>query len=369
MLALILAVEAPLLLIARHPLAQPLPSLEEREAAALAALPGRPDAAEPDAAPLPPQDALARNNAVPFVTDGFAPAHPFRFSGSMEDRQRAEQCLALAAMAEAGPGDAGQRAVIQVILNRVRHPAFPHTICGVVFQGSERRTGCQFSFTCDGSLARRYGESAWAESRRRAEEAIGGAVFGGVGTATHFHTNWVYPYWSPSLDKIAQVDTHLFFRWRGFWGTASAASIAYRGNEPIIAAIANPGAQDAVAEATDDSAAIAIDPALQKIAGKTAQITGGKPDGGLFMVRLTGLPTQDNALGMARRLCEGKAYCKVMGWQDGVAIPTALPLPPLARQTLRFSYVRESSGREFPLYDCVIFSGIDRDQCLPRALR
>ena len=140
-------------------------------------------------------------------------------------------------LAEAGAGDADQRAVMQVILNRVRHPAFTNTVCGVIFQGSERSTGCQFTFTCDGSLRRTYPDSLWRAARQRAEEMLGGAVFQPVGNATHYHTNWVYPWWSPKLDKIAQVKTHLFFRWRGFWGSRNALSARYAGGEPDPAAL------------------------------------------------------------------------------------------------------------------------------------
>ncbi|MED5207424.1 MAG: cell wall hydrolase, partial [Pseudomonadota bacterium] len=92
-------------------------------------------------------DARARNAAVEFAAVGPGTPSPFRFDGSAADRLRARDCLALAGMAEAGGGDSDQRAVMQVILNRVRHPAFARTICGVVFEGAQRPTGCQFSFT------------------------------------------------------------------------------------------------------------------------------------------------------------------------------------------------------------------------------
>lgn len=198
----------------------------------LARLPGLPADAPLLTAPPSLSDmdaARARNAAVPFVKGPVTPAPRFAFKGSPEDRHRATECLALAAMAEAGASDIGQRAVMQVVLNRVRHPAFAKTVCGVVFQGSERATGCQFTFTCDGSLARRYSDSAWLQARIRAGEALGGYVFKPVGLATHYHTDWVYPYWSPELDKLAKIETHLFFRWPGFWGTKSAFSAAYRG--------------------------------------------------------------------------------------------------------------------------------------------
>ncbi len=104
--------------------------------AELARLPGLPGEAPLLTQPPSLSDmdaARARNAAVPFVKGPITPAPRFTFKGSAEDRSRATECLALAAMAEAGPSDIGQRAVIQVILNRVRHPAFAKTVCGVVF--------------------------------------------------------------------------------------------------------------------------------------------------------------------------------------------------------------------------------------------
>jgi hypothetical protein len=181
---------------------------------------------------LPVGVAQARNAGVAFAAMGPGSASPFTFRGSAADRARARDCLALAGMAEAGGGDGDQRAVMQVILNRVRHPAFAGTVCGVVFEGSQRPTGCQFSFTCDGSLARRYSDAAWNAARARAEDMLGGATHAPVGNATHFHADYVYPWWSDRLDKVAKVGPHIFFRWRGFWGSRQALSARYAGGEP-----------------------------------------------------------------------------------------------------------------------------------------
>jgi hypothetical protein len=53
------------------------------------------------------------------------------------DYQRALRCMAAAIDYEAGNEPLeGQEAVGQVILNRLRDPAYPKTVCGVVFQGS-----------------------------------------------------------------------------------------------------------------------------------------------------------------------------------------------------------------------------------------
>ena len=132
-------------------------------------------------------------------------------------------CLTEAVYYEAASEpEQGQRAVAQVVLNRVRHPSFPNSVCAVVYQGSERRTGCQFTFTCDGSLRRPLARSLWLRARQVAEGALSGRVEPTVGMATHYHTDWVYPYWAPNLKKITKVGTHIFYGWSGSWGRRAA---------------------------------------------------------------------------------------------------------------------------------------------------
>ncbi|SFP60654.1 Cell Wall Hydrolase [Sphingomonas rubra] len=156
-------------------------------------------------------EARAANAALPIDRARRIRALRYRFRGGPAARAQAVECLATAALYEAGDDPRGQRAVIQVVLNRVRAPGFPKTVCGVVYQGYARRTGCQFSFTCDGSIARRTVHVGWAAARRRARRALDGAVFAEVGGATHYHTDWMVPYWRDSLTKVAQVGTHLFY--------------------------------------------------------------------------------------------------------------------------------------------------------------
>lgn len=186
---------------------------------------------------MPPQDALAYNASIPISKESNPAAKPFLFKAAGDiDRLRSIDCMTAAIYYEAAiePTE-GQRAVAQVVLNRLRHPAFPKTVCGVVFQGSERSTGCQFTFTCDGSLARAPSKSGWARARKVAEEALAGKVYKPVGWATHYHTNWVVPYWSGSLAKLANVGAHIFYRWEGGWGRPGAFRHAYAGVEPQIA--------------------------------------------------------------------------------------------------------------------------------------
>lgn len=159
------------------------------------------------------------------------PARPFAaVAADLASRQSAVDCLTAAIYYEAASeSDSGQRAVAQVVLNRVRHPAFPKSVCGVVYEGAERRTGCQFSFTCDGSLARKPTPAGWARARGFALAALAGYVEPSVGTATHYHTIWVVPYWAWSLDKIGTLGAHIFYRWPGYWGRRAAFTGVYAG--------------------------------------------------------------------------------------------------------------------------------------------
>jgi spore germination cell wall hydrolase CwlJ-like protein len=168
------------------------------------------------------------------LSPAVAPALPFSGEArSEDDKLRSLECLTQAIYYEAASeSEDGQRAVAQVVLNRVRHSAYPNTVCGVIYQGSERRTGCQFTFTCDGSLARRPAAFPWARARRIAAEALAGEVYGPVGNATHYHTTSILPYWAHSLTRAAVVGAHVFYRWKGPQGSTEAFNQQYAGVEP-----------------------------------------------------------------------------------------------------------------------------------------
>jgi hypothetical protein len=124
--------------------------------------------------------------------------------------------------------------VAQVVLNRVRHPAWPNSVCGVVYQGAMRAGGgCQFTFTCDGSLMTRPSGVTWAQARSIAAEALGGRTFAPVGLSTFYHANYVYPAWAPRLVKTAQIGAHIFYQLPGLAGAPGAFSNAYAGSEPF----------------------------------------------------------------------------------------------------------------------------------------
>jgi spore germination cell wall hydrolase CwlJ-like protein len=184
----------------------------------------------------PPPEVMADEIAVG------SPARPFDIGpASTNDVRSALDCLTAAVYYEArSESEDGQRAVAQVVLNRVRHPAFPKSVCGVVYQGSNRATGCQFSFTCDGSLARGREPGPWDRARRIAAEALGGYVYEPVGLATHYHTTAIHPWWADALTKAVTIGAHVFYRWRGEWGDPKSFQRPYVGAEAFARAAAEP---------------------------------------------------------------------------------------------------------------------------------
>ena len=220
-------------------------------------------AAEPPAPPpllvrqLAPEDALSINRAIPIADLPNPAARPFTLAGAdSEARARALECLTSAVYYEAGnESTEGQQGVAQVVLNRVRHPAFPGSVCDVVYQGSTRVTGCQFTFTCDGSLSRRPSIDGWARASKVAAAALAGTVYRPAGNATHYHAAYVVPYWASSLVKNAVVGAHIFYRWAGGWGRPASFTKRYAGREPSVDALR---AAALAAEARGGDAADAI---------------------------------------------------------------------------------------------------------------
>jgi len=159
-------------------------------------------------------------------------AQPFRLDVASRNGRQALQCLTQAAYYEAGgAGPEAQAAVVQVVLNRLRHPDFPKSVCGVVYEGSERASGCQFTFTCDGALKRPVDADAWKAARTVAQHALGGFVDRAVGTATYYHADYVFPTWAPALVKLATVGPHIFYRMAGVEGAAAYLTGQYAGGE------------------------------------------------------------------------------------------------------------------------------------------
>jgi spore germination cell wall hydrolase CwlJ-like protein len=373
------------------------PTFEMTEFAEPQRLPAAPDpaaeASRAEPSPLVGADAALHNAQAPFATLGPA-AQPFRFAGTPADRLRARICLAAAMYYEAGDDPVGQLAVGQVVLNRVRHPAFPGSVCGVVMQGSDRATGCQFTFTCDGALDRGVGVAAQARAFAHADLMLNGMTFAGVGLATHYHTVDVYPWWSPKLEKIARVGAHLFFRWPGHWGSARAMLGSSNPAEPSSALLvrfggaADPEIAAPMSSAQGEGAPVEITGAVagapklaaQRAAGPSSGKLGGViplerrllppaplieqqaplltsptlmgnrllrmfPEQGVFFIELAPRASEATGRKAAALLCGGRVECTVYGWRNAAAAPQSARLDAAARASLAFSFVKAPSAR------------------------
>ena len=128
---------------------------------------------------------------------------------------REKNCLATAIYFEArGESAIGQKAVAEVIIARTRVPGRPRSICGVVYEGSHRKTGCQFSFTCDGISDRIRDWGSWREAQKIAANVMrtGGKDNPVAGGATFYHADYVSPRWASRMVKVAEIGTHIFYR-------------------------------------------------------------------------------------------------------------------------------------------------------------
>jgi spore germination cell wall hydrolase CwlJ-like protein len=183
-------------------------------------------------------DAARLNAALPVDDADFAPAQPFFLRATGPERDRAVLCMTQAIYYEAAlePTE-GQQAVAQTVLNRVRHPDFPKSVCGVVYEGSQLPIGCQFSFTCDGSLARPPIEPYWSRAKTVAEAALDGFVAKEIGSATHYHADYVFPRWGPQMVKIVQLGAHIFYRFPGPFGAPQVLTGQYEGRELAVALV------------------------------------------------------------------------------------------------------------------------------------
>lgn len=317
-------------------------------------------------APLTEDDARAENARIPLVTKGFVGARAFTYAGDGDSRARARDCLAAAMLYEAGDDMRGQMSVGQVVINRARHPAFPKSICGVVFQGSERTTGCQFTFTCDGALARRYSDAAWTRAQVHADMMLSGFTDPTVGLATHYHTDWVRPYWSDTLEKIAIVDTHLFFRWPGYWGTPGAFRGAVSGSDgPVAKLAALSPLHGGVFTLPSELAGVDANAAV----GEARVVAGAGEAAGrdTIYTQLDRKAAPESFVTTALRLCGDKSYCKFMGWTNPTLKPDSDAMSDMQRAAMTFSYLRDDkAGFEKALWNCSEYQRDDARQCMKR---
>lgn len=289
--------------------------------------------AAPSLQNLSAEDAQKRNAAIPVVTDVGPTARPLRIPITTgPEYARAVECMTAAIYYEAANEPVeGQRGVAQVVINRSRHFAYPHSICSVVYQGWERSTGCQFSFTCDGSVKRAPVAALWQRARRVAVAALGGFVYAPVGLATHYHADYVLPYWGPTLVKLKVIGRHIFYRWPGQWGTPRSFVASYDRNEPDIwadmqmAGIDSPGTSEAL-----NQASVPAD-----MASRPVLVAGGVPTPTID--RTQGMPDKNRVYLMSRAPAPGKidaaadiAPAPRRGVTGGVIMPAASASVPAA---------------------------------------
>ena len=133
-----------------------------------------------------------------------------------ENMAKEQRCLAEAVYFEARSESLlGQAAVAQVVLNRVKSGLYPSSVCGVVYQNSNRYLACQFTFTCEGKSLRITEPASWRDAVRIAREVYDGTTYlPDVGASTHYHANYVRPYWAKKLKKMDTIGQHVFYQLR-----------------------------------------------------------------------------------------------------------------------------------------------------------
>ncbi len=215
----------------------------------------------------------------PLDVAGFRPSaeeaayHPtpegldFRYQGESqaEFEQRERRCLAIAIYFEArGEPASGQVAVGQVIMNRVRSPLFPETICGVVYQGQMQK-GCQFSFTCDGKTDTPRNDEQWAQAQDISKKITAGELWlPEVGYSTYYHANYVSPYWAGSMSMIDKIGRHIFYK--------------KRNEEPyVVEASAGDAKQLEAGQPPSSTSMFSLTPALSLVSAVTAGPTPSTP--------------------------------------------------------------------------------------------
>ncbi len=322
--------------------------------------------------------AKVTNDAVPVSAKPVPAAAPFFFRGSDADRARATDCLAATIFYEAGAEHVGgQMAVVQVVLNRARHPGYPKSVCAVVFQGHERRTGCQFSYTCDGSMRRRPSADSWARYRGIASAMLNGLVYAPVGLATHYHTDWVLPAWSARLEKIRVERSHLFFRYAGYWGSPKAYRTTLSGIEPGFSKLAGLSPAHAKVAPPEPAAPLpgeevkveemenAVLPEIAPIPSTVS--TTLEPEDktkDTYIIYVDPLLEPAALTSMAENACQGRGKCKVLAWADQDLMPRGLPIEPSARAAMAFSYVRAGKGKGRSKWNCALFPRDSKSDCL-----
>ncbi len=325
--------------------------------------------------------AAAVNAAVqvqhPLAAENSGFSAQLQFLGPAGDRDRAIDCLAVAAWYEAGDDFDGQRSVMQVVLNRVAHPSFPKSVCGVVFEGSHRATGCQFTFTCDGSMLRRHpSAAAMARARAIAALALKAPIYPEVSQATHYHADYVLPWWASKLVRLGKVGPHIFYRWAGKRGalsgkpnSAGEAELAQLTFQAVSrferlpsSSIAEGTQQAAAAMATSTATLALAEPAAGDL---ISAAPAPKTDGAIFLAVEKASPSGRWAVSALGK-CTGQAGCRVLAYETQERLAHNSTISARAREKPIFLFVRDAtSGAELALWDCEKVERPASSQCLP----
>ena len=207
---------------AEPPAAKPAPEAAPTPAPTLLAYAPADDSPAEEA----PFDAVMgkRLNGVTLLDPNIDPNHAWLNNALPASAKSATElkCLATAIYFEArGESEKGQIAVAQVVLNRLKNPAYPNTICGVVYQNKNKRNRCQFSFACDGIPDRINDKRSWATSQALARRVINDdrtLYMADLGAATHYHATYVKPRWARSMKRMEKIGRHIFYKTKyGGW--------------------------------------------------------------------------------------------------------------------------------------------------------
>jgi hypothetical protein len=202
--------------------------------------------------------------------------------------------------------------------------------------------------------------AAWRRALDVAAAALAGSVYAPVGLATHYHADWVLPYWSSSLDRIARIGPHIFYRWSGWWGRPAAYGAAPRGTEPVVSMMSSlSSSPDGTSPAPTND--IAMTP------GRIRAILSTPDDADMFMIRSAGGNGAAD-LAHARTLCADRERCTVYGWTDPRLVARALPLSPGQLDGLSFRYVRDGSPNAVAVWNCHRIRRADPTECMSGGL-
>jgi spore germination cell wall hydrolase CwlJ-like protein len=192
-----------------EPLASAADTIVVAKAAAVA-VPLPPENLPPVGLPSPSSLPKPAQTPAPSVARPVPPKSPLVGVVTSEKELR---CLSEAVYFEArSEPERGQAAVAQVVLNRVQSGAYPNTVCGVVYQNRHRHLACQFTFACEGKALRTDEAGAWATAQRIARDVAEGRTYmPGVGNASHYHANYVRPWWARHMDRREKVGKHIFY--------------------------------------------------------------------------------------------------------------------------------------------------------------